>query len=598
MERGKGSVSYEGGTVDGVTYKAVDRKKLTERQKTQAAVAEAMAEATGLDFVLFEGDARGKQGIYVPGGTIYLNINAGAAISKNLMVQAMAHELTHFIQENAESEYQALKDFVVERLLRAGDGKFETLVLNKQKEWSGLSYSEALDEVVADGCEMMLKSSKAVQQLAAENRSLAGRIGQWIKDFVRRLKRAFKGVEARHEEARILMRHAEDLQKMWDRALVQAVHSRDAQGSKKAATEGGSVKYSIRDEFSNEIDNWDGKSKKVFNVGTTSEALKSIGVKDRGITWYGGKIAKIMKEHSGMTKEVIKQVPQILEHPVVVLASQNNDSRLVIFGTVNDSEGIPVTAILELQPTTKGGQVLDLNIIASAYGKDNNIKGFVERSGLVYLDVNKNRTQNWLQSVGLQLPSDATDLGSIGRVSYPDGKVKIESVPYKQYIQNRTKNDKAHFSLWDEGVSDRELLLDAATEENASEAVLAYARKYKAYEGLLRREERLRARLEAARAAEQSKTGSDGPSVYGILRCAQDDALSINFSFSSLVSRLMCHSRLMAASLLSHSSKYTSSAGSLVRVYFEAEPLLWAFSRFSRSLVQPVYRLPSRQRSI
>ena len=142
---------------------------------------------------------------------------------------------------------------------------------------------------------------------------------------------------------------------MWDRALVQAVHSRDAQGSKKAATEGGSVKYSIRDEFSNEIDNWDGKSKKVFNVGTTSEALKSIGVKERGITWYGGKIAKIMKEHRGMTKEVIKQVPQILEHPVVVLASQNNDSRLVIFGTVNDSEGIPVTAILELQPTTKGG---------------------------------------------------------------------------------------------------------------------------------------------------------------------------------------------------------------------------------------------------
>ena len=112
-------MSYEGGTVDGVTYKAVDRKKLTERQKTQAAVAEAMAEATGLNFVLYDGDAKGTQGIYVPGGTIYLNINAGAAISKNLMVQAMAHELTHFIQENAESEYQALKDFVVERLLRA-----------------------------------------------------------------------------------------------------------------------------------------------------------------------------------------------------------------------------------------------------------------------------------------------------------------------------------------------------------------------------------------------------------------------------------------------------------------------------------------------
>ena len=102
MERGKGSLSYEGGTVDGVTYKAVDRKKLNQKQKTQAAVAEAMAEATGLDFVLYDGDARGTQGVYVPGGTIYLNINAGAAINKGLMVQAMGHELTHFIQENAE----------------------------------------------------------------------------------------------------------------------------------------------------------------------------------------------------------------------------------------------------------------------------------------------------------------------------------------------------------------------------------------------------------------------------------------------------------------------------------------------------------------
>ena len=43
----------------------------------------------------------------------------------------------------------------------------------------------------------------------------------------------------------------------------------------------------------------------------------------------------------------------------------------MIFGTVTDTNGTPVTAILELQPTNKGGQILDMQVIASAYGKDN-----------------------------------------------------------------------------------------------------------------------------------------------------------------------------------------------------------------------------------
>lgn len=78
----------------------------------------------------------------------------------------------------------------------------------------------------------------------------------------------------------------------------------------------------------------------------------------------------------------------------------------------------------------------------------------------------------------------------------------------------RQEQDKSNtnFSLWDEGVSDRELLLDAATEENASEAVQTYARKYKAYEGLLRQKERLRERLEKIKVAEENQTGTETPS--------------------------------------------------------------------------------------
>ena len=49
------------------------------------------------------------------------------------------------------------------------------------------------------------------------------------------------------------------------------------------------------------------------------------------------------------------------------------------------------------------------------------------------------RTNDWLQRFGLQLPARATNLGSIGSVSYVDGEVNTESIPAKQYIQKRRR---------------------------------------------------------------------------------------------------------------------------------------------------------------
>ncbi len=68
-----------------------------------------------------------------------------------------------------------------------------------------------------------------------------------------------------------------------------------------------------------------------------------------------------------------------------------------------------------------------MTVIAGAYEKESNVRQFVKSSELVYLDLNKNRTESWMQSVGLQLHSDATAFDSMGKVTYPDGKVKIES---------------------------------------------------------------------------------------------------------------------------------------------------------------------------
>ena len=409
---------------------------------------EKFAAVTGVDIVFYEseadqrGDYVGANGFY-RNGTVYLDVHAGAKSTseKEAVLITAAHEFTHFIRENTPRRYNQLKEFVTEYLLENGYD-FETLVERKikaaQKD-GGLSRDAAIEEVVADACEMVMGNSKAIERLAKEKPGLAKRIADWLHEFFSDIRKAFEGVEARHEEAKAMLDYMDELTKLWDDELVEAAENRGNMQKGSSARNGS--KNSIRESFYAEIDNWDGKAEKTFRVGQTSDILKSIGVRDTEIIWHSIKIAAILRKHTNMTKEVIKQVPKILENPIIVLASKNIDSRLAMFGTVTDSNGKPVTAIIELQPTSRGGQVMDFSVIASAYGKDN-AKGLVESSGLVYIDPNKNRTESWLQGLGLQLPSDTTAFGSVGRISYPDGKVKIDSVPYSQYMQTGSQNVK------------------------------------------------------------------------------------------------------------------------------------------------------------
>ena len=440
-KRRNGTVSYTGVKLNGTIYPATNRNKLSKEERN---VLEAYAKAAGVDIVMYEspknsaGEYVGVNGFYYD-GVVYLDVNAGRdrTHSQNAVLLTAAHELTHFIRENAPAEYENLQTFVVTNLLNTVD--FDALVQSKIRLDSSLSYEDAVEEVVADACEMVLKDSTLIERLAKTNQSLYEKIRDWLKQFAEDVRKAFEGQEARHVEAMVMAKHMDELVELWDKGLEMAGSTSGSQ--RRTADKSSATKKSIRESFYSDIDNWDGKSKRTFTVGRTSEVLKSLGAKDSLIQWHGGKIAAILSKHKNITRDIIKQVPQILENPIVVLASKQSDSRLVMFGSVKDADGKPVTAILELQPTNRGGIVKNINIVVSSYGKDN-AKGFIESSGLVYIDPNKNRTESWLQSVGLQLPSDTTAFGSIGRISYQDGKVKIDSVPYLQYMQGRKRNTK------------------------------------------------------------------------------------------------------------------------------------------------------------
>ena len=251
----KGTVKLTGAIIGGKRYDGVSKASLTERQRANIKVLGQVAQATGIDIVLYQsranarGEYEGQNGAYKD-GTLYLDINAGrnrvGDLSEVAVVRTAAHELTHFIQDYNPAAYAEYRDYVVGLLTEEQGMDFDALVEHKQALQNDLSYDEAVDEVVADGSEMLLRDTAAVQRLAEENRGLFQKIRSWLRKWLENIKKAFDGVGAEHAEAKALEKHLEELQKRWDDALVGA--SRNLQRS-KAEAESAGEKASVRGKY-------------------------------------------------------------------------------------------------------------------------------------------------------------------------------------------------------------------------------------------------------------------------------------------------------------------------------------------------------------
>ena len=254
----KGTVKLTGAVIGGKRYDGVSKASLTERQRANLKVLGQVAQTTGVDIVLYQsranarGEYEGQNGAYKD-GTLYLDINAGrnrvGDLSEVAVVRTAAHELTHFIQDYNPAAYAEYRDYVVGLLTEEQGMDFDALVEHKQALQNDLSYDEAVDEVVADGSEMLLRDTAAVQRLAEENRGLFQKIRSWLRKWLENIRKAFDGVGAEHAEAKALEKHLEELQKRWDDALVGA--SRNLQRSRAEAAdkvaESANEKAAVRD---------------------------------------------------------------------------------------------------------------------------------------------------------------------------------------------------------------------------------------------------------------------------------------------------------------------------------------------------------------
>lgn len=242
IQRKKGTVSFGGGTIEGVKYDGVDTAKLSRQQQKVVAMVERLADAVNLDYVFISADA-GMGGAYTFGGRVYININAGLGVgnfSQTMAAASLSHEMTHWMQQYAPEEYSQLKDFIVQEILKADPVRLQKLI-QQQKAWEkgrALTDEQALDEVVANACQTMLLDSKAINKLARQNMSLAARIADWIADWSQKVKDAFAEVDtsqgAIYEAVRALDGSLDRIQELWDNGIEAAAQNYDAQQTTRA----------------------------------------------------------------------------------------------------------------------------------------------------------------------------------------------------------------------------------------------------------------------------------------------------------------------------------------------------------------------------
>lgn len=200
------------------------------------------------------------------------------------------------------------------------------------------------------------------------------------------------------------------------------------------------ARYSIDENYERDIDDWDSRGRpdgEVFILGETGDVLQGLGAVEQDIYMNSSKANEIMKKHPEMTLNEIKRIPEVLDDPILVLASRNvgrerANTRLVMFGSVTAQNGRQVMAVLDLRPYEGRMLVNDMQRVTSAYTKDNDPVGFITNSEALYAD--EKRAAALLRRVGFQTPTGLLRNGYMGSISYGRDGVNIEGIPFDEVV--------------------------------------------------------------------------------------------------------------------------------------------------------------------
>ena len=190
-------------------------------------------------------DEAGFNGKYED-GEVYLSVQGDRDLP-----YIFSHEITHHMQDFAPVEYNELKELV--RQAWAEKGGIDEAVNDKIAQYAEkgvqLTYEDALDEIIADSTYEMIQDEGFAEQLCSENRSLAQKILDAIKNVLSKLRQVLAEGDgftpAQNAALLSQLDILKDAEKLWTDGLVKAAENRDAVGA-KGSTKSRVIKLSAK----------------------------------------------------------------------------------------------------------------------------------------------------------------------------------------------------------------------------------------------------------------------------------------------------------------------------------------------------------------
>ena len=213
-------------------------------------------------------------------GEIVLDIGSDDVVATTL------HEVTHYIKLNAPTQYNALRDAVIEYATKTG--KIEYYLEKYANSYGTDNVYEFTEEMTADAAEALLTNEKFISELLSdksfvnavvgENKGFVRKFLDTLHDIISSIKDYLKGRTVNHQIARELsedVKALEKIEKLWRDALTVAVnnHAEISNAKENTDTQSNGVKMSIGEKLETKVvvgaikDNIDKISKEeVFDV--------------------------------------------------------------------------------------------------------------------------------------------------------------------------------------------------------------------------------------------------------------------------------------------------------------------------------------------
>ncbi len=450
----------------GIYYKADG--SVSSGAKAEDAFIELSAKASGVAAQrVVKGLAKNAKGLLQSAaGRVFYSSEADAGT----VMHETLHELNSWDSKGAQELIDRFGQYLVQQ---NGMDSVQQLVQGYLDRYANagqkLTYNQAMEEITADavrtifGTEESFKTFLRVQaaeaKMNAQAQGRCERVMQKIETLLQKVLADIKTVLGREPDnaaaraARTLTeQQLADLRELYfDHQIEAGANYRAALeangGMEKAAAADAAAaegRYSIDPDYAERIEAWDKDGRPnddVFILGSTGDTLQGLGARENDIYMNSEKINLILQKHAEMTIEEIKRIPEVIDDPVMVLASRNTDrsrqnTRLVMFGNVKAQDGRPVMCVLDMQPTENKIMINNMQKLTSAYTKDKAPVQFVRSSEVLYLSENKKRTTALLRTLGFQMPSELQPCGSMGSITYEKQNVKLEGVKFTELEAN------------------------------------------------------------------------------------------------------------------------------------------------------------------